>query len=100
MPTLQLYDNQLHTYLYTFNRCALSFYKIDRIPPFDIRYSSVLRFAFLYVPSFDILRFSFPMYCNHRDIIKLGGITDMIEYVFFDLLDLLGGCCGRLFQKG
>ena len=25
-------------------RCALSFYKIDRIPSFDIRYSSVLRF--------------------------------------------------------
>ena len=50
-------------------------------PPLEDSTFDILRFAFLYVPSFDILRFFFSMYCNHRDIIKLGGITDMIEYI-------------------
>jgi hypothetical protein len=29
------------------------------------------------------------MNSNHRDIIKLGGITDVIEYIYFNLLDEL-----------
>ena len=65
------------------NRCALSFYKIDRIPSFDIRYStfcgssvrfldpsfdirhsSVLRFAVLYIPSILFFLLLFPFCIN------------------------------------
>jgi len=42
---------------------------------------------------------TFAMNCYHSYIIKLGGITYVIEYVCFNLLDLLGRCCGRFFQK-